>query len=218
MGKLSASILSADLANLAEQVKAVHDHADVIHVDVMDGRFAPWLTIGPVVVSSIRRHTDRVVHGHLLVEEPQGLFDELAESGADLVSIHPEAVDDPGPHLAKARGAGLGVGLAIAPAADAAAVFPYLEDLDDVTVVSGPPAAPARGFLPEVLAKVQAVRNELDRRGIAADLAVDGGVDLENARRCVDAGANVLVVGAGLFGAPDVAGAGRALKAIVEAA
>lgn len=217
MGKLSASILSADLANLADQVKAVHGHADVIHVDVMDGRVGPWLTIGPVVVASLRRHTDRILHGHLLVDGPERLFDELAESGVDLVSLHVEAVEDTGPVIAKARGAGLGIGLAIGPATGAEALTAHLEEVDDVTVVTGPPAAPGPAFLPEVLPKVEAVRNEIERRGLSADVAVDGGIGLDNARRCVDAGANVLVAGAAIFGADDPSDAARALKAIVEA-
>ena len=102
MGKLSASILSADLAHLAEQVKLVQDHVDVLHVDVMDAHFVPPLTIGPVVVASVRPFTDRTLHGHLMVESPEGLFDELAAAGTDVVSLHVEAVEDPAPVIAKA--------------------------------------------------------------------------------------------------------------------
>ena len=108
MGKLSASILSADLAHLADQVKLVGRAADVIHIDVMDGHFVPPLTLGPVVVASLRPHTDRVLHGHLMVDAPEGLFDELADAGMEVVSFHVEAVDDPAPVIRKARGAGLG--------------------------------------------------------------------------------------------------------------
>ena len=113
MGMLSASILSADFAHLADQVKLVEPYADVIHVDVMDAHFVPPLTIGPVVVASLRPITDRTFHGHLMVDAPEDLFDELAEAGLDIVSFHLEAVADPAPVIAKARGAGLRVGLTL---------------------------------------------------------------------------------------------------------
>lgn len=218
MGKLSASILSADLGHLAVQVQAIHEYADVIHVDVMDGRFAPRLTIGSVVAASLRPHTERVLHAHLMVEASEGLFDELAESGVDVVSLPVEAVGDPGPVIAKARGAGMGVGLTINPETAAEAVSPYLEEIDDVMVMSVHAGRAAGGFLPEALPKLEILRRELDRRRLPADLEVDGGVTLENARRCVDAGATVLVAGSAIFGAEDAAAAARGLKALVEAA
>src|SRR5438552_7682093 len=115
MGKFAASILSANFAYLADQVKLVEGHADFIHIDVMDAHFVPPLTIGPVVVASLRPVTDRVLHGHLMVESPEALFDDLAECGMDVVSFHVEAVEDPAPVIRKARGAGLGVGMTVNP-------------------------------------------------------------------------------------------------------
>lgn len=218
MGRLSVSILSADLAHLAEQVKRVHEHADVIHIDVTDAHFVPQLTIGPVVVASLRPHTKRTLHGHLLVEEPEGLFDELADAGTDVVSFHVEAVPEPGPVIAKARGAGLGVGLAVSPETSVEVLSPHLEEIDDVIVMSAHPERPQRSFLSGALPKVEAVRTELDRRGLSAHVEVDGGVNLDNARRCVDAGADVLVVGSGIFQAEDVTTAARELKAVVGSA
>lgn len=218
MGKLSASILSADLAHLAAQVKLVHGHADVIHVDVMDAHFVPPLTIGPVVVASLRPHTDLTLHGHLMVESPEGLFDELAEAGMDVVSFHVEAVDDPSPVIAKARGAEMGVGLTVSPETPIDVVFPYLEEIDDVMVMSVHPGWAGQAFIPEALPKVEAVRAELERRGLSADVEVDGGIKLENARRCVEAGANVLVAASAIFRAEDVTAAARDLKAIVGSA
>ena len=217
MGKLSASILAADFAHLAEQVKLVEPHADVIHVDVMDAHFVPPLTIGPVVVASLRPHTRRTLHGHLMVQAPAALFDELAEAGMDVVSFHVEAVDDPAPVIEKARGVGMGVGLTVNPETPVEAVFRYLEDVDDVMVMSVHPGWAGQAFIPEALPKVEAARTELDRRGLSADVEVDGGVNPDNARRCVDAGANVLVAASAIFRAPDIPRAARELKAIVGA-
>jgi ribulose-phosphate 3-epimerase len=216
MGKLSASILSADLARLAEQVKLVDRHADVIHIDVMDAHFVPPLTIGPVVVASLRPHTDRTLHGHLMVEMPEALFDDLAEAGLDVVSVHVEAVEDPAPVIRKARGMGMGVGLTVSPETPIGRVYPHLEEIDDVMVMSVHPGWAGQAFIPEALPKIAAVRSELDRLGLGTDVEVDGGVKLENARRCVDAGANVLVAASAIFQAADPGSAARDLKAIVR--
>ncbi|MGH2634789.1 MAG: ribulose-phosphate 3-epimerase, partial [Actinomycetota bacterium] len=192
--------------------------ADVIQVDAMDAHFVPPLTIGPVVVAALRPHTDRILHGHLMVETPEGLFAELAEAGMEIVSFHVEAVDDPAPVIAKARGVGLGVGLTVNPETPIESVFPHLEEIDDVMVMSVHPGWAGQAFIPESLPKVEAVRAELGRRGLHADVEIDGGVKPDNARRCVEAGANVLVAASAIFHAPDIAAAARELKSIVEPA
>jgi ribulose-phosphate 3-epimerase len=217
MGKLSASILSADLADLADQVKLVEPYADVIHIDVMDGRFSPPLTIGPVVIASVRPHTARTLQAHLMVEAPETVVDELAEAGVDLVTFHLEAVPDPDPVIRKTRGTGMRVGVAVSPETPIEAVFPYLGDVDDVLVLSTWPGR-AGSFLPESLPRMRALRAELDRRGIDADVEAEGGVEPDDARRCVEAGATVVVAASAIFGADDVAAAARELEAIVEAA
>jgi ribulose-phosphate 3-epimerase len=213
---LSASILSADLAHLADQVGLVDPFADVIHIDVMDGRFVPPITFGPLVVAALRRATARTLHGHLQVEEPEALFDELAAAGMDIVSFHLEAVDDPAPVIGKARGAGLRVGLTVGPETPVARTFPYLEDLDDVMVMSVHPGWAGQPFIPDSLPKVHAVRTELERRGLRADVEIDGGISAANARRALDAGANVLVAASAIFQAADVGAAARALARIVR--
>jgi ribulose-phosphate 3-epimerase len=214
VGRLSASILSADLARLGEEVKKVEPWAETIHVDIMDGRFVPPLTVGPIVVQALRRVTDRTLHGHLMVESPEALFDDLAEGGMDVVSFHLEAVEEPGPVIRKARDAGMRTGLTINPQTPASELFPHLEDLDDVMVMSVNPGWAGQSFLPEALPKLEELRAELDRRGSTADLEVDGGVKLENARRCVEAGASVLVAASAIFQAPDPAAAAQELAAI----
>ena len=216
MGKLSVSILSADFACLADQVASVEPYADAIHIDVMDGHFAPPITFGPVVVASLRPHTDLVLHGHLMVDAPVNLFDELAEAGMDLVSFHVEAVDDPAPVIRKARGAGMGVGMTVSPQTPVERLYPYLEDLDDVMVMSVHPGWAGQRLIPEALPKLGAVRHELDRRGLSTDVEIDGGVKLENAKRCVEAGASVLVVASAIYQAEDIPAAAREMKAIAE--
>jgi ribulose-phosphate 3-epimerase len=218
VGKLAASILAADLADLAAQVKLVEGHADLIHIDVMDAHFVPPLTIGPPVVASLRPHTTMTLHAHLQVETPEGLFDDLAEAGTDGVSFQVEAVGDPSPVIRKARGAGMRVGLALAPETPVDAVLAHLEEVDDVIVLAVHPGWAGQPFQPEVLAKVRALRAELDRRGLAADLHVDGGVNASTAPACVEAGATVLVAASAIFGAEDPAAAARDLKRAVEAA
>ena len=214
MGKLAASILAADLARLGEQVKLIEPYAEVIHVDIMDGHFVPPIALGAVVVRSLRRITDRVLHGHLMVEAPESFFDELGESGLDMVSFHLEAVPLPGPAIAKARSAGLGVGLTLNMETPLSAVVPHLEDVDDVMLMSIRPGWSHQELDPEVYPRLEAVRAEVDRRGLGTDLEIDGGVKIDNAQRAIDAGASVLISASGIFAQPDPAAAARALRAI----
>jgi len=218
VGRLSASILAADFARLGEQVKLIEPYADIIHIDIMDAHFVSPLTIGPVVVASLRPVTDRTLHGHLMVEAPEGLFDDLAEAGMDVVSFHIEAVPEPGPVLRKARGAGLGVGLTINPETPVELVLPHLEDVDDVMVMSVRPGWVGQAFIPESLHKVEAVRSELERQGLSADVEIDGGLKVDNAQRCADAGATVLVAASAIFHAPDIVGAAKELADIARGA
>lgn len=212
------SILGSDLACLADQVKLVGPYADLIHIDVMDAHFVPILTFGSVLVASLRPRTDLVLDGHLMVDAPASLFDDLAEAGLDRVTFHVEAVDDPEPVIRKAKGAGLGVGMTMNPDTPVEGLFPFLDDLDDVIVMSVNPGWAGQRFIPEALPKLEAMRSELDRRGSTIDLQIDGGVKRDNAQRCVDAGATVLVVSSAIYGAEDVAGAAREFAAIAEGA
>jgi ribulose-phosphate 3-epimerase len=216
MGVLSASILSADFAHLADQVKLVEPYAEVIHIDVMDAHFVPPLTIGPVVVASLRPVTDRVLHGHLMVEAPEGLFDELADAGLDVVSFHHEAVADPAPVIAKARGTGMRVGMTLNMETPVDAIFPYLDELDDVMLMSIKPGWSGQTLDPDVYPRLESVRAEVDRRGLATAVELDGGVKVDNAQRAIDAGATVLVAASAIFQAPDPAAAARELAAIAR--
>ena len=212
MGRLAASILSADFAYLADQVKAVEAYADVLHVDVMDAHFVPPLTIGPLVVEAIRPHTRLPLHCHLMVEAPHKLFDDFQAAGTDMVTCHLEALDDPAETVASARKHEFRVGLGLNPETPGEDVFPHLEDIDSVLVMTlyktGYAGTP---FNDDMLRKVSAVRGEIERRGLSVDIEVDGGINAETGRRCIDAGATVLAAASSIFKADDIAVAAKQL-------
>jgi ribulose-phosphate 3-epimerase len=214
MGKLAASILAADLAHLADQVKAVERAADIIHVDIMDGHFVPPIALGTVVVASLRPWTELTLHGHLMVDAPESYFEELAEAGLDVVSFHHEAVGDPEPAVAKARAAGMRTGITLNLETPVDAVFPSLDQIDDVMLMSIRPGWSGQELNPEVYPRIEAVRREVDRRGLDVDVEIDGGVKVENAQRAVDAGATVLVAASGIYRTGDPAAAASALAEI----
>lgn len=216
MGKLAASILSADLAHLAHEVKLIEPYADIIHIDIMDGHFVPPIALGTVVVAALRPHTDRTMHGHLMVEAPEGFFAELAEAGLDVVSFHHEAVIDPVTSIERARTAGLRAGVTINMQTPVEHVFPYLDLVDDVMLMSIEPGWSGQQLDPAVYPRIEAVRTEVDRRGLTADVEIDGGVKVENAQKAVDAGATVLISASGIFGADDPAENARVLKTIAN--
>jgi ribulose-phosphate 3-epimerase len=217
VGKLAASILAADLAHLADEVKRVEEAADIIHVDIMDGHFVPPIALGTVVVASLRRCTDLTLHGHLMVDAPESYFEELADAGLDVVSFHHEAVGDPEPAVAKARAAGMRTGITLNLETPVEAVFPSLEQLDDVMLMSIRPGWSGQELNPEVYPRIDAVRREADRRGLELDVEIDGGVKIENAQRAVDAGATVLVAASGIYRTDDPAAAARTLAGIARA-
>jgi ribulose-phosphate 3-epimerase len=216
VGILAASILSADLAHLADQVKLVEGLAEVIHIDIMDGHFVPPIALGAVVVASLRPCTDLTLHGHLMVDAPEAFFDELAEAGLDVVSFHQEAVGDPEPAIAKARAVGMRTGITIKLETPVEDVFPYLEQVDDVMLMSIRPGWSHQTLNPEVYPRLEAVRAEVDRRGLPVEVEVDGGVKVDNAQRAVDAGATVLISASGIFQAPDPTEAAARLAAIAK--
>jgi ribulose-phosphate 3-epimerase len=216
MGKLAASILAADLAHLAHEVKLVEPYADIIHIDIMDGHFVPPVALGTVFVASLRPWTHLVLHGHLMVDAPESFFEELAEAGLDTVSFHHEAVGDPEPAIAKARTAGMHTGVTLNLETRVEEAFPYLERIDDVMLMSIRPGWSGQELNPDVYPRIEAVRNEVDRRGLAVDVEIDGGVKVENAQRAVDAGASVLVSASGIFKAPDKVEAARTLAEIAS--
>jgi ribulose-phosphate 3-epimerase len=214
--KLAASVLSADFARLGEQVKLVEPFADMIHVDVMDAHFVPPLTIGPVVVESLRPVSPLPLHCHLMIERPEALLDDFAKAGTDMVTFHLEAVSDPGTVIAEARSRGMRAGVAVSPDTPVEKAFPHLDLLDNLLVMSVRPGWAGQDFMEEALPKVEAARKEIDRRGLAIDVEVDGGINEETGRRCIEAGATVLAVASAIFKVPDPAEAARRLSLLAR--
>jgi ribulose-phosphate 3-epimerase len=216
MGKLAASILAADLAHLADEVKLVEPYADIIHIDIMDGHFVPPIALGTVVVGSLRPWTGSDLHGHLMVDTPESYLEELADAGLNVVSFHHEAVGDPEPVIAKARAAGMRAGVTINLETPVEATFSYLDQLDDIMLMSIRPGWSGQELNPDVYPRLEAIRDEVDRQGLTVDVEIDGGVKVDNAQRAVDAGATVLVSASGIFKAADKVEAAKALKEIAS--
>jgi ribulose-phosphate 3-epimerase len=202
--RIAPSILSADLGRLAEEVAEVErGGADWIHVDVMDGRFVPNITLGPLVVRAVRKATSLTVDVHLMIVEPERYVEAFAEAGADVISVHVEASTHLQRTLAEIRRLGKRAGVVLNPHTPEEAVRYVLEDADLVLVMSVNPGFGGQAFLPSVLPKLAALRKMIDAAGLATELEVDGGVAPETARRVVDAGASVLVAGSAVFGHAD---------------
>ena len=198
--KLAPSILSADFSRLGEQVgEATRAGADYIHVDVMDGRFVPNLTMGPVVVQGIRASTHLPLDVHLMIVEPERLLEDFAQAGADHLIVQAEAC----PHLHRVvqqiRELGLKAGVAINPGTSVAAVEEVLPLLDVVLVMSVNPGFGGQKLIPETVGKVARMRRMLDDGGHSAELQVDGGMNASTAKTMVDAGATALVAGSAIF-------------------
>jgi len=215
-GKVAASILSADFAYLADQVKLVEEHVDLLHVDAMDAHFVPPLSVGPVVVESLRRVTGLPLHCHLMVERPEQLFEDFARAGADIVTSHVEAVEDPASAIRKAEKLGMRAGLAVNPGTAVDEVFPFLESLDRVLVMSVNPGWAGQSFLESALPKIESVRRQIDRHGLSVEVEVDGGINRESAPRCLAAGATILAAASAIFKASDPGRAARELAALTE--
>lgn len=199
MIKLSPSILAANFSRLGEEIAKIKD-ADYVHIDVMDGHFVPNITFGPGVVKCIRKTTDLVFDVHLMIENAEKYVDDFLNAGADIITVHYESNMDYEYIKNKVKEKGKKLGLSIKPKTDVSVLKDYLCDLDMILIMSVEPGFGGQKFMEESLEKIKKVR-QMDKN---IDIEVDGGIGLDNVKKVVDAGANVIVAGSAVFCANDV--------------
>ena len=217
MIKIAPSILSADFARLAEDVRRVEvGGADYLHIDVMDGHFVPTITIGPLVVAALRPHSGLFFDVHLMIEHPDRYVDDFVKAGADMLTVSLEAVRHLDRTLRLIRARGVRCGLALNPATPLAGIEYVLPLLDQVLLMTVNPGFGGQRFIEEVVPKITSLRALLTRKQMDVDIQVDGGICAENVSRVVSAGANVLVAGSAVFGASDPGLAVQKLRRIAN--
>tara|TARA_A100001037_G_C15123139_1_gene624878 strand:+ start:843 stop:1505 length:663 start_codon:yes stop_codon:yes gene_type:complete len=201
--KLSPSILSADFSNLQQALDQCRDGgAPWIHVDVMDNQFVPNLTIGPPVVKSLRSKTEKILDVHMMVVEPEKLVEPFAKAGADIITFHIEATDDPRDLIELIRSTGKEVGISLKPSTPISDIEPYFDQIDLILVMSVDPGFGGQGYLEGSTERIIEIKQKLVEQCLQDRvlIEVDGGIKLHNAKEVVDAGADVLVAGSAIFG------------------
>ena len=204
MIKISPSVLSADLSNLANEVADIQSAgADMVHLDVMDGAFVTNITFGLPVISSLRKHSDMIFDVHLMIDAPERYAMRFIEAGADILTFHLEACEDPLQLLDDIRSEGVMAGISVKPKTPIEDVYPYLDRCDMVLVMTVEPGYGGQKLIPETIEKVRKLKAECAKRKINVEIQVDGGVTEDNAPQLIDAGASILVAGSSVFGKPD---------------
>jgi ribulose-phosphate 3-epimerase len=211
--KIAPSILSADFARLGEEVRAIEAAgADYVHVDVMDGRFVPNITIGPVVVEAVRQSTQLPLDVHLMIVEPEKYLQDFAKAGANFLTVHVEVA----PHLHRVlqqiRDLGARPSVVLNPSTPLSSIEEVLADVEMILLMSVNPGFGGQSFIPHTVDKVRRLRRMLEKNGLSTDIEVDGGINPQTARQVVEAGANILVAGTAVFGSKDYRSAIAALR------
>lgn len=197
---LAPSILSADFKSLGEQIRETSDHgAEYLHFDVMDGMFVPSISFGMPVLKSIQGVSEQVMDVHLMVTDPVRYVEDFKEAGAEILTVHLEACEDIQAVLDKIHACGMKAGVSIKPATPVEALLPILDQAEMFLIMSVEPGFGGQAFIPESLEKISSLRAVLDRKGLQADIQVDGGIYLTNVVKVLNAGANIIVAGSAVF-------------------
>jgi len=201
---VAPSLLSANYLNLEADCKMLNEsEADWYHLDVMDGRFVPNITFGPMVIDFLRKASNKVFDVHLMIEEPEKYTEAFKKAGADILTVHIEACTHLHRNIQQIKNLGMKAGVAVNPHTPVSLLKDILADIDLVCLMSVNPGFGGQSFIPQTLVKIRELRNMIDEKGLHVDIEIDGGVTLDNAKSIVDAGATVLVAGNTVFRAPN---------------
>ena len=198
--QISPSILSADFSQLGNEIKRLEEGgADMIHVDVMDGHFVPNLTIGPPVIKSLKKYSKLIFDVHLMISPVHKYIKAYSDAGADIITIHPEATKDLGSSILKIKELKKKVGVSLNPETQVDIIIDFLKDIDLVLIMSVNPGFGGQKFMPDVLKKIKQLKKIQEERKIDFDIEIDGGINFENSKIAIEAGANILVSGTTIF-------------------